>query len=72
MQARLLIQTLIKLLVDSVDEDNRNVKFLLVNETIMIASRYESGKSIITAARYKDSELIMTSLIIMKIRFVRF
>ena len=35
-------------------------------------SCYKSGKSIITAAFYKGGRLMMTSLIIMRIKFIRF
>ena len=43
-QVKRLDQTLIKLFVDSVNKDNSNVKFLSVNETMITASRYKSGK----------------------------
>ena len=51
-QARRLDQSLIELFVNSVDEDNNNVEFLSVNETIMTASCYNNSKSIMTAAPY--------------------
>ena len=39
---------------------------------IMTIPYYESSKSIMTAACYKDGKLIITSLIIMKIIFFHF
>ena len=44
MQARRLDQTLIELLIDSVNENNSDVKFLLINEMMITASHHKSSR----------------------------